>query len=372
MAAGCGVIQCIFCLLRRRITGRIEKVMSADQTFYHQWWKVFSSDPTNCPHLEVLRKQVALVNDSIFLASEDDDETGLSQRARNNEIIGPDSDASVRPPPSVSPLALEEGGVAGWRPQASDGRGWPNWIRRMGLIVWGRSRQCAAAAVGVGVERSCVVRQLVREPQAVLDFADFADVAYLSPWSASGFARATYHPADRLGALVCQRHELPGLRLRACRSIDTLFQQAACLRPILQRKMEAYVGTTPHACRIGGSLQTPLKEPLRAVQKTQRVYGGDCSRLLDICRELLVFDVLEDLVVMLDRLRQDPEIEIVRIKNRLDPNYNASLLSAGYRYTNMYACMHYACIICVYQLLFKPQALIASRRQLGISIMSYV
>jgi hypothetical protein len=38
----------------------------------------------------------------------------------------------------------------------------------------------------------------------------------------------------------------------------------------------------------------------------------------------------------------------------------------------MYACMHYACIICVYQLLFKPQALIASRRQLGISIMSYV
>ena len=319
--------------------------MSADETFYHEWWKVFYSDPDNRPHLEALREQVILLS-------------------------------SMRPPPSVSPLALQEGSFAGLRPQASDGRGWREgwrkWIRRMGGIVWGRSYQGAAAEAGVGVERLGVVRQLVREPHHVLDFADFSDFAYLSPWSESGFARTLYHPADWLGALVSHKLEVPGHRLRVCRSIDTLFQQATCLGPILQRKMEAYVGTTPHACRIGGSLQTPLKEPLRAVQKTQRVYGGDCSRLLDICRELLVFDVLEDLVVMLDRLRQDPEIEIVRIKNRLDPNYNASLLSAGYRYTNMYACMHYACIICVYQLLFKPQALIASRRQLGISIMSYV
>jgi len=36
-----------------------------------------------------------------------------------------------------------------------------------------------------------------------------------------------------------------------------------------QRKIEVHVGATPNACRIGGSLLTPLKEPIRAVQKTQ-------------------------------------------------------------------------------------------------------
>jgi hypothetical protein len=37
-----------------------------------------------------------------------------------------------------------------------------------------------------------------------------------------------------------------------------------------------------------------------------------------------------DLRGMLQMLRQDPEVAIVRIKNRLDPQYDSSL-SAGYR-----------------------------------------
>ena len=43
--------------------------------------------------------------------------------------------------------------------------------------------------------------------------------------------------------------------VHVCRSLDTLFQQAACLRPVLQRKMEVYVGASETASRIGGSLQ---------------------------------------------------------------------------------------------------------------------
>jgi len=73
-----------------------------------------------------------------------------------------------------------------------------------------------------------------------------------------------------------------------------------------------------------------LKTPERAVQKTMRCYGGDCSLLLDVCRDAIVFDRVCDLRAMLQWLHQDPEVVIVRIKNRLDPEYDPSL-SAGYR-----------------------------------------
>jgi len=46
--------------------------------------------------------------------------------------------------------------------------------------------------------------------------------------------------------------------------------------------------------------------------------------------QLLVFDVIEDMSTMLERFRRDPELVIVRIKNRFDCQYD-SQLSAGYR-----------------------------------------
>jgi hypothetical protein len=341
VAAVTGAQQFIWLILRLGVVRRIARIMSADQTFYDEWWKGFSSDPSNRPHLEALRQQVSLVNDSIREASQDAAMLAATHRlARSTELAGAASDASMHAPPSA--LALEEGGVPGWRLQGGSGlHKWMRVLRRMGSSVCGWSGQGAAAAPARGVEGSDVVRQLVKEPRALVDFAD---LAYLQAFNGRAFvsghsyASNTAPNVSNVGLanlLSCRpsshRQHMSRWHLKVARSMDTLFQQAACLRPILQRKMEAYVGTTPHACRIGGSLQTPLKDPTRAVEKTQRVYGGDCSRLLDICRECLVFDVLEDLVVMLDRLRQDPEIQIVRIKNRLDPNYDSSTLSAGYR-----------------------------------------
>ena len=61
-----------------------------------------------------------------------------------------------------------------------------------------------------------------------------------------------------------------------------------------------------------------------------RCYGGDCSLLFDVCRELLVCDTLQDLTAILQTLRDDPDVLIMRIKNRLDPDYD-SAASAGYR-----------------------------------------
>jgi len=325
VAAVTGAMQIAWHILRLAIARRIAMIMSADQTFYDKWWNAFSSDPSNRLHLKALRHQVVLVNDSIREASQDAAMLAATHRLARS------------PPPSS--LALEEGGDAGWRPQGSSGlQKWMRMLRWTCSSGCGWSGQGAPAAPAVGVEGSDVVRQLVKKPPALVDSADFYLQASKGRAVVPGHSNGHSYAVPNVGLAILwpnrqlsQRRDMSGRRVSVARSIDTLFQQAACLRPILQQKMEAYVGTIPHACRIGGSLQTPLKVPTRAVEKTQRVYGGDCSRLLDICRECLVFDVLEDLVAMLDRLRQDPEIEIVRIKNRLDPNYNSSTLSAGYR-----------------------------------------
>ena len=77
-------------------------------------------------------------------------------------------------------------------------------------------------------------------------------------------------------------------------------------------------------------MQTPLKDPARAVQKVLRVYDNDVSLLMDICREVLVFHDLHDLNAVLHGIQEDAEVKIMRVKNRLDPAYD-SALSSGYR-----------------------------------------
>ena len=56
----------------------------------------------------------------------------------------------------------------------------------------------------------------------------------------------------------------------------------------------------------------------------------DFSRLLDLCRQSIMFEDVSDIVSCVAYMSSDPEVSILRIKNRLDPNYNAGV-SAGYR-----------------------------------------
>ena len=56
----------------------------------------------------------------------------------------------------------------------------------------------------------------------------------------------------------------------------------------------------------------------------------DVSKLLDACRQSIIFEGLPDLLQCLKRIGQDPEVKIVRIKNRMDACYD-STISAGYR-----------------------------------------
>jgi hypothetical protein len=56
----------------------------------------------------------------------------------------------------------------------------------------------------------------------------------------------------------------------------------------------------------------------------------DVSRLVDVCRQSIVFDDMSGLVDCFAMITADPDVSIIRVKNRLDPRYD-SVESAGYR-----------------------------------------
>ncbi len=51
---------------------------------------------------------------------------------------------------------------------------------------------------------------------------------------------------------------------------------------------------------------------------------------MDLCRQSIVFDRIEDIVQCLETMTNDTEAIVIRVKNRLDHSYDSSL-SAGYR-----------------------------------------
>jgi hypothetical protein len=77
-------------------------------------------------------------------------------------------------------------------------------------------------------------------------------------------------------------------------------------------------------------LWAQLKSQQRSVEKVYRTYKGDVSRLVDLCRHMIVFEDLADVVRCVDTIAKDPDIVIDRVKNRFDQAYKAAA-SAGYR-----------------------------------------
>lgn len=77
-----------------------------------------------------------------------------------------------------------------------------------------------------------------------------------------------------------------------------------------------------------------LKGPQRAVEKLSRSYQGKVSRLLDICRQSIIFEKPSELAACLRVIANDPDVSIARITNRFDREYNARK-SLGYRDLNL-------------------------------------
>lgn len=73
-------------------------------------------------------------------------------------------------------------------------------------------------------------------------------------------------------------------------------------------------------------------------RKVYRVYRGDVSKLTDVVRCQIVFSSLPQVKKFIEYLHQlhvKSSIDILRIRNRMDAEYDAKNLTAGYRDCNV-------------------------------------
>ena len=145
----------------------------------------------------------------------------------------------------------------------------------------------------------------------------------------------------------------PGLFQRSF-GLDHVFVQALCLEPLLFDKLRQWSGcqglyqSVSNArglhfrwfSQLNGGLysgefsRSRLKSAHRAIEKLIRAYGHDVSRLADVCRQTAVFADVAGISECLKLMSSDLETTIVRIKNRMDPDCDASLYG-GYRDVNI-------------------------------------
>jgi len=66
------------------------------------------------------------------------------------------------------------------------------------------------------------------------------------------------------------------------------------------------------------------------MNKLSILYHGNVARLVDIVRQRIVFNDLQDVRTCVENIENDPELHIVKIDNRFDPHSDAHR-TAGYR-----------------------------------------
>jgi len=137
-------------------------------------------------------------------------------------------------------------------------------------------------------------------------------------------------------------------------TLDQVYAQAVLLDPIFRVQIQRLAGMScgyfpvavPHSAtstelRLWSELEqdTAARARLRwpeikhvdmAIQKMAIHYHGSTSQLVDVVRQRIVFDSLADICKCLEIITNDPDLEIVRFKNRFDPRKDA-LRTVGYR-----------------------------------------
>jgi hypothetical protein len=73
----------------------------------------------------------------------------------------------------------------------------------------------------------------------------------------------------------------------------------------------------------------------RCLDKIEIAYEADTSLLLDVARTTIVFSQVSDLVDCLEALCRDPNIDIVRIVNGMDPEKSEEPLQAGLKFVKV-------------------------------------
>mmetsp|Transcript_18400 Transcript_18400/g.28705 ORF Transcript_18400/g.28705 Transcript_18400/m.28705 type:complete len:536 (-) Transcript_18400:58-1665(-) len=119
-------------------------------------------------------------------------------------------------------------------------------------------------------------------------------------------------------------------------SLHKLFLAAAMLHPILIDKAKFWAEQSKGSFSLSSAHGTTkpkfarIKNVERACEKVIRTYSGRVKHLVDICRQSIIFDTVEDLATCLSLIARDGEAQVLRLKNRLDPGFD-STKSSGYR-----------------------------------------
>lgn len=159
------------------------------------------------------------------------------------------------------------------------------------------------------------------------------------------------------------------LGTRRVLSLDQLYVQASGVYPLLKEKVKEWAWNSHGCLRMkrdkatrnrkesslnGGHFErwdllagdanlermvrwATLKKRQRASEKLVRSYQGKVWKLLDICRQSMVFDSVGDLADCLQLILQDPAVLVVSVKNRLAIDYDDKE-TAGYRDVNINLC----------------------------------
>jgi hypothetical protein len=76
--------------------------------------------------------------------------------------------------------------------------------------------------------------------------------------------------------------------------------------------------------------RTVLKSVDRSIEKISRCYQGNVALLVDVCRACMVLEDMDHIHKAMSLIADDPQLQIVRVKNRFSRDYKSSQ-SAGYR-----------------------------------------
>mmetsp|Transcript_917 Transcript_917/g.2188 ORF Transcript_917/g.2188 Transcript_917/m.2188 type:complete len:218 (+) Transcript_917:559-1212(+) len=82
-----------------------------------------------------------------------------------------------------------------------------------------------------------------------------------------------------------------------------------------------------------------MKSISRALEKIERCYDQDASLCTDICRESISFGSLPALIACLHDIREDPQLRVLSVKNRMLLDEDAEGASWGYRDVNLKLCI---------------------------------
>lgn len=150
---------------------------------------------------------------------------------------------------------------------------------------------------------------------------------------------------------ICERWTIFGMEKEthisvahpSVESLDQLYLQAQVLWPIFNGVVYKWavasngmVTTVDSELKLASDTHfsdvkwASIKGATRAIEKLQRSYNNDVSRLVDVVRQQIVFSSLDDLCNCLSIISSGSESRNLRMKNRFALNFDADSMG-GYR-----------------------------------------